>query len=189
MKIVITENQMDKFAQKLRMGIGKHGFTDTAKMTGINKLKLAELSGLPIKGDTFHDENEIIVGNLLRDLVNQNREYETCTLHYEGMSGIVEWDCKFKDDKNYYRLTVLATPYWDGQNVTQIDMVNVEVTPINSPEDKKDFDTTSDYYHEFNCPKSFENASELVDWFKDVYIPKTYDIIVKSYEDFKDREI
>ena len=189
MKIVITENQMDKFIQKLRMGIEKHGFNDTAKMTGFNKLKLAELSGLPIKGDTFHNENEITVGNLLRDLVNQNREYETCTLHYEGMSGIVEWNCNFMDDENYYRLTIAATPYWDGHNTTPIDMFNVEVTPINSPEDKREFDTTSDYLNEFDSPKSFENASELMDWFKDEYIPKTYDIIVKSLEDFKEREL
>jgi hypothetical protein len=105
------------------------------------------------------------------------------------MSGIVEWDCKFMDDENYYRLTTLATPYWDGLNVTVIDIVNVEVTPIYSPEDKREFDTTSDYLNEFDSPKSFENASELMDWFKDEYIPKTYDIIVKSLEDFKEREL
>jgi hypothetical protein len=188
MKIVITENQMDKFAQKLRMGIEKHGFTDTARMTGMNKLKLAELSGLPIKGDTFHSENEIVVGDLLRDLVNQNREYKTCELHYSGLEGIVEWNCRFKDDENYYRLTIAATPYWDGNN-TPIDMFNVEVTPIYSPEDKKEFETINDYLHEFDCPKSFENANELMDWFREIYIPKTYDIIVKSLEDFKEVEL
>lgn len=188
MKIVITENQMDKFTQKLRMGIEKHGFTDTARMTGMNKLKLAELSGLPIKGDTFHSENEIVVGDLLRDLVNQNREYKTCELHYSGLEGIVEWNCNFKDDENYYRLTIAATPYWDGNN-TPIDMFNVEVTPIYSPEDKKEFDTIGDYLHEFDCPKSFDNANELMDWFREIYIPKTYDIIVKSLEDFKEWEL
>lgn len=190
MKIVITENQMDKFAQKLRMGIEKHGFTDTARMTGMNKLKLAELSGLPIKGDTFHSENEIVVGDLLRDLVNQNREYKTCELHYSGLEGIVEWNCNFKDDENYYRLTIAATPYWDGLNVTPMDMFNVEVTPIYSPEDKKEFETFGDYLHEFDCPKSFENANELMDWFKDEYIPRVYrNIVLGMYLEFKNWEL
>jgi len=151
---------------------------------------LAKLSGLPIKGDTFHNENEIVVSNLLGDLVNLNREYSACTLHYEGMSGIVEWDCRFKDDENYYRLTIAATPYWDGDNSTPIDMFNVKVTPINSPENKKEFDTSGDYYHEFKCPKSFENANELVDWFKDKYIPRVYrNIVLGMYQEFKEREL
>ena len=93
MKIIITENQMDKFIQKMKMSIKKYGFVDTANMLGIDKLKLAELSGLPIKGDTFHSENEIVVGDLLRDLVNQNKEYKNCTLHYSGLEGVVLWDC------------------------------------------------------------------------------------------------
>jgi hypothetical protein len=31
--------------------------------------------------------------------------------------------------------------------------------------------------------------TELVDWFEETYLPKTYDIIVKSLEDFKEREL
>ena len=93
------------------------------------------------------------------------------------------------DEENYYRLSVYATPYWDGHNTNPIDIVNVEVTPIYSPEDKREFDTTGNYFNEFDSPKSFENASELMDWFKDEYIPKTYDIIVKSLEDFKEVEL
>jgi hypothetical protein len=189
MKIIITESQKEELENEYAEGIRKRGFLETADLHSLKKLMLAKLSGLPIKGDTFHNENEITVGNLLRDLVNRNREYETCTLHYEGMSGIVEWDCKFMDDENYYRLTIAATPYWDGHNTTPIDMFNVEVTPINSPEDKREFDTTIDYFNEFECPESFENASKLVDWFKDEYIPKTYDIIVESYKEFKEREL
>jgi hypothetical protein len=188
MKIIITENQMDKFIQKLRMGIEKHGFNDTAKMTGFNKLKLAELSGLPIKGDTFHSENEIVVGDLLRDLVNQNKEYKNCTLHYSGLEGVVLWDCNFMDEENYYRLNVYATPYWDGQNSTPIDIFDIEVTPINSPDDKKEFDTSGNF-GEIDSPELFENVTELVDWFEETYLPKTYDIIVKSLEDFKEREL
>jgi hypothetical protein len=68
-------------------------------------------------------------------------------------------------------------------------MFNVEVTPIYSPEDKKEFESIGDYLHEFNCPKSFENANELMDWFREIYLPKTYDIIVKSLEDFKEWEL
>lgn len=190
MKILITENQMDNFIQKMKISINKFGFVDTANMLGIDKLKLAELSQLPIKADTFEEQDDIVVGDVLYGLVKLNPKYKTCTLHYEGMSGIVEWNCNFMDDENYYRLTIAATPYWDGHNTTPIDMFNVEVTPINSPEDKREFDTTNEYFHEFKCPESFENASELMDWFKDEYIPRVYrNIVLGMYLEFKEREL
>ena len=188
MKIIITENQMDKFIQKMKMSIKKYGFVDTAKMIGIDKLKLAKLSDLPIKGDTFHSENEIVVGDLLRDLVNQNKEYKNCTLHYSGLEGVVLWDCNFMDEENYYRLSVYSTPYWDGQNSTTIDIFDIEVTPINSPDDKKEFDTSGDF-SEIDSPELFENMTELVDWFEETYLPKTYEIIEKRLDDFIIQEL
>ena len=189
MKIIITETQKEELENEYAEEIRKRGFLETANQLGLKKLMLAKLSGLPIKGDTFHNKNEIVVGNLLGDLVNQNWEYSACTLDY-NRDGIVEWDCNFKDDENYYILKVWATPYWDGHNSTPIDMFNVEVTPINSPENKKEFDTSGDYYHEFKCPESFENASELVDWFKDKYIPRVYrNIVLGMYEEFKERKL
>lgn len=188
MKIIITESQKEELEKEYAEGIRERGFLETADLHSLKKLMLAKLSGLPISGDTFHNKNEIVVGNLLGDLVNLNREYSACTLHYD-FEGIVGWKCNFMDDKNYYILRVAATPYWDGDNSTPIDMFNVEVTPIYSPENRREFDTSGNYYDEFECPESFENASKLVDWFKDEYIPKTYDIIVESYKEFKEREL
>jgi len=190
MKIIITESQKEELENEYAEEIRIRGFSETANLYGLKKLMLAKLSGLPIKGDTFHSKNEIVVGDLLEDLVNQNREYKTCELHYSGLEGIVEWNCNFKDDENYYRLSIAATPYWDGHNNTPIDMFNVEVTPIYSPEDKREFDTTGDYYHEFDCPKSFENVDKLMDWFKDKYIPRVYrNIVLGMFLEFKNREL
>jgi len=167
MKIIITENQMDKFIQKMKMSIKKYGFVDTAKMIGIDKLKLAELSGLPIKGDTVHSENEIVVGDLLRDLVNQNKEYKNCTLHYSGLEGVVLWDCNFMDEENYYRLSVYATPYWDGECMIPVDISYFENTKTKEYSDEYDnLQMSVDYEL---VPKKFSSYQEIIDFMNNDY--------------------
>ena len=92
------------------------------------------------------------------------------------------------DEENYYRMNVYATPYWDGQNSTPIDIFDIEVTPINSPDDKKEFDTSGDF-SEIYSPELFENMTELVDWFEETYLPKTYKIIENRLNYFIIQEI
>ena len=46
MKIIITEEQFDKFTTKIRQLIDNQGFIEASEMMGINKLKLAEMTKL-----------------------------------------------------------------------------------------------------------------------------------------------
>lgn len=191
MKIIITEDQMDKFTSKFRGLIEKHGFVEVSEMMGINKLKLAEMSGLPIKGDIrdsrFTDDSEIVISDLLSDLIKKDNKYKTCELGYYG-DGVLLWECRFKDEENYYFVGVDVTPYWDGDNQTQVSITNVHITPIDSPKDKKEYDVNR-YDDRFDCPESFKNVDELIDWFENEYKPTAYNKIVEMLEDFKLRRL
>lgn len=180
---------MDKFVLKMKDAVKKYGFVDTAKMIGINKFKLAELTELPIKGDTFQESNEIVVGDLLPDLVKENPNYKHCELFYYDLDGAIQWYCKLMDEDNYYSVTVYATPYWGYLDTTQIDLTNIEVTPKDSPEDENEYETFGNYYKTFENPKSFNDLNELINWFENVYKPKTYSEILDLVEQFKLKEL
>ena len=191
MKIIITEEQLDKFTSKIRQLIEKHGFVEVSDIMGINKLKLAEMSGLPIKGDIrdsrFTDDSEIVISDLLSDLLKKDNQYKTCRLDYYG-DGVLLWECRFKDEENYYYVGVDVTPYWGGDNQTQVTITDVQITPIDSPEDKKEYQVTR-YDDMFDCPESFNNVDELIDWFENEYKPTAYNKIVEMLEDFKLRRL
>jgi hypothetical protein len=184
MKIIITEGQFDKFKEKMIKSVKQFGFRDTVKMLGINKLKLAEITNLPIKGDTFHNDDEIVVGELLGDLVNKNNKYKNCELTH-SYAGTIDWTCRFKDDKNYYDIESYATPYWDSNDKTLLDIVNITITPIGLPEDKDENDVVGDYFMETESPEVFENVDELEEWFEDEYKPWVYNQIVSVLEKYK----
>lgn len=191
MRIIITEEQLSKVAIRIRQSIEEDGFIETSESTGVSKLKLAKMSGLPIEGgirdSRFTDDSEIVVSDLLSDLINKDDNYKTCKLEYH-MDGVLLWDCRFKDEENYYRVIVDATPYWDADNILRVYITKVVVTPIDSPKDKRSFSVHS-HEDEFDCPDLFNDATELMDWFDDEYKPKTYEKIVGMFEDFKLKNI
>lgn len=191
MKIIITEEQFDKFTTKIRQLIDNQGFIEASEMMGINKLKLAEMSNLPIKGDIrdsrFTDDNEIVASDLLSDLVKKDDKYKTCNLEY-FIDGVLLWECRFKDEENYYYVGVDATPYWAGYEKTQVSITNIHIAPIDSPEDKEEY-VINIYDEEFDCPKSFENVNEIVDWFENEYKPKTYNYIKTLLDRFKKEQL
>ena len=187
MRLIITEEQLNKLTNKVRQAIEKYGFIEASEVMGINKLKLAKMSGLLIKGDIrdsrFTDDDEIVVSDLLFDLVKKDDKYKTCSLEYHR-DGVLTWECRFKDDENYYFVGVDATPYWEAENIMPVHITSIVITPIHSPEDKKKYDTFT-YSDEFDCPETFENADELINWFENEYKPKTYDKIVEMLGKFK----
>jgi hypothetical protein len=101
---------------------------------------------------------------------------------------VLLWECRFKDDENYYYVGVDATPYWAGYEKTQVSITNIHIAPIDSPEDKEEY-VINIYDEEFDCPKSFENVSEFVDWFENEYKPKTYNYIKTLLDRFKKEQL
>ena len=55
---------------------------------------------------------------MLSDLLKKDNQYKTCRLYYYG-DGVLLWECRFKDEENYYYVGADVTPYWGGDNQTQ----------------------------------------------------------------------
>jgi len=111
MKIIITEEQFDKYQQKMIDAVKKFGFLETSNMLGVGRLRLAQLTNLPIKGDTFFDKGEVVVGQLLNDLVAMDNVYNECVLDWDSMGKIFIWKCSFDDGDQIIKTITYATPY------------------------------------------------------------------------------
>jgi len=183
MKIIITESQKEQLKQELTNLVNEVGFNEAAGNLNLSKIKLAKITDLSIVGDTFHDYNEIVVGDLLGELVDKNEQYKNCTISYFRREGLVEWSCNWVDENDVveYETTSWATPYWDSKDSTQIDMANVKVH-----KDQQYYDTTSEFVNEFDCPEEFKNIGELIEWFDNEYKSKVYEFIKLQLEKFKD---
>jgi len=184
MKIIITEEQFDKYQQKMLDSINKYGFLETAKMLGINRMRLAQLTNIPIKGDTFFDKNEVVVGQLLKDLVAIDKVYNECNLIYEPLEGIVSWVCRFDDGNQIIKTLTYATPYYTDNDMTNVETNEFEV--IKDGEKEEYGSMSNDYWTSILSPTEFNNVDELISWFENEYKPITYRAIKRHLKQFKE---
>jgi len=184
MKIIITEEQFDKYQQKMIDAVNKFGFLETAEMLGINRMRLAQLTNIPIKGDTFFKKNEIVVGQLLKDLVDLDDVYNECDLIYDSMSRSIHWVCRFDDGEQIIKTLTYATPYYNDNDMTPVETNEFEVI---KDEEKEEYGSMSnDYWTSILSPTEFNNIDELISWFENEYKPITYRAIKRHLKQFKE---
>ena len=180
MKVIITETHQ----QKMIDAVKKFGFLETVKMLGIGRLRLAQLTNLPIKGDTFFHKDEVLAGHLLKDLVDIDDVYNECDLIWDSMSRTLHWVCRFDDGDQIINTLTYATPYYNDNDMTHIETDNFEV--IKDGEKEEYGRMSNNYLGTINSPTMFENAGELINLFEDEYKPLTYMTIKRHLKQFKE---
>jgi hypothetical protein len=128
------------------------GFYDAKKMLGMKAYDLFRISKYPIDCEAA----EYILYELGYDslLPSNHRDYK---VKYD-FDGILRWDGRNRLGE---RIIVMATPFWDGNCEVPVD-VEVEV------------DSSYELYEVYPTPNEFETVEELLIWFKEEYLPKTY---------------
>jgi hypothetical protein len=184
MKIIITESQKNNVKKGLLELINLYGFKSVAESQGMSKLQLAKMVDLPIKGDTFFDKNEVVVGQLLKDLVNLDDVYNECDLIYDFMSGTIHWNCTFNDGEQIINTLTYATPYYNDNNMTPVDTDEFEV--IKDGESETYGGMSNEYSTGIHSPTEFENVNVLIKWFEDDYKPVVYKAIKRHLKEFKE---
>lgn len=180
MKIILTESQFDKHLELMKKTIDRHGFHGAMSIFG-SGLKLAKILNIPIKGGGFVSKNDVQVSDLFKDLVRSYGEYRNCKLTYNPDEMIIEWDVMLETDDWDFNVNAHSTPYFNDIDYTLVDISTISVFHgIN----QNRFDVLGQYKVKFKTPESFENADELIDWWKNDYLPTTYDAIIESVIDF-----
>jgi hypothetical protein len=155
---------MKKPNQKLVELYNKLGLFETSKMLGIKSYDLMKLIKIPFGPD---EANTILVDMFHDGLLPE--KYKGFDI-YCDMNGIVNWTTSPND---LIDILVLATPFWDGS-----DQIPVDITIISWFNGKRD-QSYEDEYNEVIKPSNteFKNMEDLLMWFRDFYLPETYNLI------------
>jgi len=184
MKIIINEEQLKKNPKAIKALVDEVGLDAAIDMLGLSRMRLVQLTNIPIKGDTFFKKNEVVVGQLLKDLVNLDDVYNECDLIYDFMSGTIHWNCTFNDGEQIINTLTYATPYYNDNNMTPVDTDEFEV--IKDGESETYGGMSNEYSTGIHSPTEFENVNVLIKWFEDDYKPVVYKAIKRHLKEFKE---
>ena len=173
-KVLREESRLKKTVDDY---VSKFGFKDTAKMMGISLAKIVEISGHPIDSEVAH---EILIENLRNKKLP--REYKNFKIS-SGVDGIVYWEMS-RDSKHFLpgmteQISVVATPFWDGNPWTPVDIDGF----VLFDEDNNVISETEpggEYYIQLKHQTSFDTVDELFEWYEEYYLPEVYSTIMRD---------
>jgi hypothetical protein len=173
----------DKIKDTINQLIDEFGLYEAKNMLGITFANIVKLSGQKIYTDTG------MASEILYESINNGqlpikyKEFEIST----SSDGIAYWEGKFKTDRflpdMVENISVMATPFWDGMKFTPVEADwysltnetgNVLIAEISAGE-------SGNYYQQLDEVEIFSNVDDLFSWYKNVYLPGVYDIIMNNY--------
>jgi len=183
-KILREESRLKKTVDN---SINQYGLRHTAKIMGISMTKIVEISEYPIDSETA---NDLLIENLKNKKLP--REYRNFKI-YPSFEEIVYWDTTI-NSKHFLpnmteNISVVATPFWDGNPWTPIDIDSFALFDKNDNiVDEKNSD--NEYYIRLNHQSYFDYVDELFEWYKEYYLPEVYstimnDLLPEVYQDIK----
>ena len=176
MKIIITEEQLDRMKSKLMNLINKEGFDGASIILGISKLKLFKLVDFGIEDLGVYDMFPIIV--------EENNVYKGCEIsidYFEEGYG-VHWVYEEDIDGGILFVVSMVTPEFDKGRVyvenshSFLDKNNSGFENYNEGIDYK-VEMTS-----YDIPSNFDSIDEMMKWYNEKYLPITYEIMKKQAE-------
>ncbi len=107
MKVIITEEQLDKMKSKLMGLVNKEGFDEAARILGISKLKLFKLVDFGI--------NDLGIDNMFPIIAEENNVYKRCEINvnYFEVGYGVHWIYEEDIDGGKLFVVSFATPDFD----------------------------------------------------------------------------
>ena len=179
--------EIEELRKSLLELVNQYGFYDSAESQGISKLRLAKMVDLPIKSHGNND-NEIVVRQLLKELVEINDVYNECELSYDSFSGTINWVCSFDEgNKTIFSLTY-ATPYYDEDDDYYMTTVETNEIDVVKDGEKEEYGSMSSiYWNSIPSPSEFKNVDKLIHWFENDYKLGVYKAIKTHLKDFKER--
>lgn len=170
----VLREESNKLSNFLNQTIEQYGIKHAMKLTGMDLVKLVNISGVKI---TTRIANKLIMdGIIFRKLTREYNGFKITTFN-----DVVQWDGKFQTDfftpNATEAITVMATPFWDGMPWTPIDLdwyslYNKDMVILD------EIGGDSDYYTTFEDRTSFDNVDELFEWYENVYLPSVYEIVM-----------
>ena len=174
MKVIISEEQLDKMKSKLMGLIDKMGFFDAAEMLGISDIKLL--------GMIDYDISKLKLSDLFAILVEIQNKYKGCEIEIDWFNESdygVYWVYKEQIGNYEINSVTMALPEFDRGKV----YVENSHCWVDNNLTTSDFNNITDYIVrliDFDIPTEFNSWDDMVKWYENEYFPKTYKIIEKQ---------
>ena len=170
MKVIITEEQLDKMKSKLMGLINKEGFDEAARILGLSKLKLFKLVDFGI--------NDLGIDNMFPIIAEENNVYKGCEItvdYFEDGYGVY-WVYEMNIDGAQLFVVSMAKPEFDKGKV----YVENSHSFTEGIYGFKSYNEGIDYKVKmisYDIPTDFDSIDEMMNWYNNEYLPKTYEII------------
>jgi hypothetical protein len=156
---------MRSSVKKFKQIYDDFGLIKSSMMLGITTYEIINFSKSSFGGEEAYT---ILFDLMMDDLLP--RKYKEFELYYDDFSGTLYWEFEPND---LTLITVMATPFWEGLNEIPVD---IQVTYWSNKEKSESFE--DDFSEAIVLDDiRFENIEELLIWFRDFYLPKTYSLI------------
>jgi hypothetical protein len=184
MNIIITENQNSKLKTKIL-----DSFEDIGVFKTLTRYSLSPKGLDIIFNNEFPEFNCEHLGALFQYFYFKNFYDKSFSYDFNGKTylvltskrfdGVMEYD--IKDSENNDGITILATPYYDGDCFIPVDVTDYFV---------------GDDYYELWCednfatispPENFSSFVEFFNWFKSDVLEQMFEIVIPHLEMTRDK--
>jgi hypothetical protein len=154
-----TNNEVSKLLSKM---VNEYGVYKAMEMTGLNVIQLFDRLGNNIIIDSE------MANELLRMLWRQNllpKKVNNFKLYYETFDGVLYWNLETDTEE----AQAMCTPFWDGNKLIPIDFEYYTFK-----KDGQSDEYNPQWYKGIPYEDNFDSIQDLIDWFKEWYIPVVY---------------
>ena len=152
----------NKVTELLVKLVNEHGVYKAMQMTGLDIIQLFNRLGNNVVIDSE------MANELLRMLWNQNllpKNVNNWKLSFDTMDGVLYWELKSDTEE----ITAMCTPFWEGYESIPIAFSHYTVK-----ENGTEVEHNPELYESINYKDNFDSIQDLIEWFKEWYIPVVY---------------
>jgi hypothetical protein len=118
-------------------------------------------------------------------------KYQEFNINTNKYDGVTRWVGNISDGfstKWKEEVTIMATPFWEGRQITPVELESFVLYKNDSP--VLTIEGEGEYYRAIIKKTEFRNIDELFNWYNNVYLPEVYFLVTKKllpkiYEDAK----
>ena len=183
MKLLITENQKDKLKTKILDSFEKNGVYKTLDTYSLTPKTLDYIFKNDFPEFDCYDLGSLYTYFYIKKYFDNNFSYEFngktyLVLSSKRFDGVMEYD--IKDPENNDGITILATPYYEGDCFIPIDATDYFI------EDDYYEIWGEDNFATISPPENFSSFVEFVNWFKTDAIEEMFEVVIPRLEMVRD---
>lgn len=180
-----------RFKNTVKKYIDDYGISYTKKIFSMTTTDIIKILESPINSEIAY---EILLENMSNG--NLTTKYKEFTIYPQQWEGTVYWGAITKTGHFLpnisEEITAIATPFWDGNEWTPIDIDDVNLKDEDGRVIIRRGGAMSNYYRKLEHKSNFENVQELFTWYEEFYLPEVYNVVMNTllpivYQDIDDK--